>query len=305
MSSIRIVPPGEVAKTAGAIPPLLFANLKSLYSRRAERLRQLAKEHALGDYLTFAATVVDAQQNAHHDHPLVIDLAEVLKASSVTDHAPLSVKYLPRSKHWQTLLTAIIAELEPDAPEHVAPVLEVLKKAGSQELEDLATALLSGDIAKVGSDKAPFLWAALSLYWAQMATQIPGKARAEYGEERHNCPVCDSPPVASVVHIGTETGLRYLHCSLCESEWHMVRVKCSNCEQTGKLDYWSLDTEQAAIKAESCGDCGSYLKILYQDKDQYVEPVADDLASLVLDAKMEGENFARSGVNPFLFPSGE
>lgn len=305
MSSIRIVPPGEVAKTAGAIPPLLFANLKSLYSRRAERLRQLAKKHALGDYLTFAATVVDAQQNAHHDHPLVIDLAEVLKASSVTDHAPLSVKYLPRGKHWQTLLTAIVAELEPDAPEHVAPVLEVLKKAGSQELEDLATALLSGDIAKVGSDKAPFLWAALSLYWAQMATQIPGKARAEYGEERHNCPVCDSPPVASVVHIGTETGLRYLHCSLCESEWHMVRVKCSNCEQTGKLDYWSLDTEQAAIKAESCGDCGSYLKILYQDKDQYVEPVADDLASLVLDAKMEGENFARSGVNPFLFPSGE
>ena len=305
MSSIRIVPPGEVAKTAGAIPPLLFANLKSVYSRRAERLRHLAENHPLGDYLKFAATVVDAQQSAQHDHPLSIDLAELLKASTAAGHSPLSVKYFSRSKHWQTLLAAIIAELVPQAPEHVLPVLESLNKASSQELEDLATALLAGEIGKVGSDKAPFLWAALSLYWAQMATQIPGKARAEYGEERHNCPVCDSPPVASVVHIGTETGLRYLHCSLCESEWHMVRVKCSNCEKTGKLDYWSLDTEQAAVKAESCGDCGSYLKILYQEKDQYVEPVADDLASLVLDAKMEGENFARSGVNPFLFPSGE
>ncbi|SFD20787.1 formate dehydrogenase formation protein, partial [Pragia fontium DSM 5563 = ATCC 49100] len=40
-------------------------------------------------------------------------------------------------------------------------------------------------------------------------------------------------------------------------------------------------------------------------KDQNVEPVADDLASLVLDAKVEEEGFARSGVNPFLFPSGE
>ncbi|WP_159566091.1 formate dehydrogenase accessory protein FdhE [Budvicia diplopodorum] len=305
MSSIRIVPQGEVAKTAGVIPPLLFANLKSLYSRRAERLCQLAQQHPLGDYLNFAATVVEAQQNAQHDLPLSIDLTEVLKASTAAGHSPLSVKYFPRSKHWQTLLSAIIAELEPTAPGHVLPVLEALSKAGSQELEDLATALLCGEIGKVGSDKAPFLWAALSVYWAQMATQIPGKAKAEYGEERHNCPVCDSPPVASVVHIGTETGLRYLHCSLCESEWHMVRVKCSNCEQTGKLDYWSLDTEQAAIKAESCGDCGSYLKILYQDKDRFVEPVADDLASLVLDAKMEGENFARSGLNPFLFPSGE
>ncbi len=47
-----------------------------------------------------------------------------------------------------------------------------------------------------------------------------------------------------------------------------MRVKCSNCEQ-------------AAVKAESYGDCGTYLKILYQEKDPQVEAVADDLASLV------------------------
>ncbi|QBH98470.1 formate dehydrogenase accessory protein FdhE [Limnobaculum zhutongyuii] len=305
MSSIRIVSPDEVAKTAGAIPPLLFANLKSLYSRRAERLRQLAENHPLGDYLKFVATVVDAQSHAQHDHPLNIDLSETLKTSAATGNPPLSVKYFPRTQHWQQLLSAIIAELEPEAPEHVLPVLESLKKMGTQELENLATDLLTGEIGKVGSDKAPFLWAALSVYWAQMATQIPGKARADYGEGRHNCPICDSAPVASMVHIGTEAGLRYLHCSLCESEWHMVRVKCSNCEQTGKLNYWSLDSESAPVRAESCGDCGSYLKILYQEKDQYVEPVADDLASLVLDAKVEEEGFARSAVNPFLFPSGE
>ncbi|MDR0807244.1 MAG: formate dehydrogenase accessory protein FdhE [Enterobacteriaceae bacterium] len=305
MSSIRIVSQDEVVKTAGVIPPLLFANLKSLYPRRAERLRQLAENNPLGDYLNFAATVVDAQSKAQYDHPLKIDLTETLKTAAAAGYAPLSVKYFPRSAHWQVLLAAIIAELEPDAPEHVLPVLESLKKMSSTERESLATALLAGEIGKVGSDKALFLWAALSVYWAQMATQIPGKARAEYGEQRHRCPVCDSAPVASMVHIGTDAGLRYLHCSLCESEWHVVRVKCSNCEQTGKLNYWSLDSEQAAVKAESCGDCGSYLKILYQDKDQYVEPVADDLASLILDAKVEEEGFSRSGLNPFLFSAGE
>ncbi len=41
----------------------------------------------------------------------------------------------------------------------------------------------------------------------------------------------------------------------------------------------------AAVKAESCGDCGTYLKILYQEKDPKVEAVADNLASLILDAE--------------------
>ena len=109
-------------------------------------------------------------------------------------------------------------------------------------------------------------------------------------------------PVSSMVQIGTTQGLRYLHCNLCETEWHVVRVKCSNCEQSRDLNYWSLDNEQAAIKAESCGDCGTYLKILYQEKDPKVEAVADDLASLMLDAHMEQEGFARSSINPFLFP---
>lgn len=52
--SIRIVPKEQLgaqrekSTTAENIPPLLFANLKSLYSRRAERLRQLAVDNAAG-----------------------------------------------------------------------------------------------------------------------------------------------------------------------------------------------------------------------------------------------------------------
>lgn len=306
--SIRIVPKEQLgaqrekSTTAETIPPLLFANLKSLYTRRAERLRQLATDHPLGDYLNFAASIVQAQHNACHDNPLELDLSETLNQSAASGKPPLDVNVYPRSEHWHKLLVSLIAELRPQAPEHVLAVLDNLEKSSAHELELMARALLSGEFAKVGSDKAPFLWAALSLYWAQMASQIPGKARAEYGEHRQFCPVCGSMPVSGVVHIGTVNGLRYLHCNLCESEWHVVRVKCSNCEQTRDLNYWSLESEQAAVKAESCGDCGTYLKILYQEKDPQVEAVADDLASLILDAKMEDEGFARSSINPFLFP---
>ncbi|MNZ86647.1 formate dehydrogenase accessory protein FdhE [compost metagenome] len=237
-----------------------------------------------------------------HDNPLTLDLTEVLQQGADSGKPPLDLSVFPRSQHWHRLLTSLIAELRPQAPEHILAVLDNLEKASSHELELLADALLNQDFGKIGSEKAPFIWAALSLYWAQMAGLIPGKARAEYGEHRQFCPVCGSIPVSSVVHIGTVSGLRYLHCNLCESEWHVVRIKCSNCEQTRDLNYWSLDSELAAVKAESCGDCGTYLKILYQEKDPQVEAVADDLATLVLDAKMEDEGFARSSINPFLFP---
>lgn len=307
--SIRIVPEEQLAAqskkltAAVSIPPLLFANLQSLYSRRAERLRQLAVDHPLGDYLNFAAVIAEAQQSARQDNPLTLDLSEVLVRAVDSGKPPLDTTLYPRDAHWHRLLASLIAALRPRAPGHIQPVLDTLENASVAELEQWAQALLDRNFVNVGSDKAPFLWAALSLYWVQMANLLPGRSRAEYGEQRQFCPVCGSIPVSSVVQLGTINGLRYLHCNLCESEWHVVRVKCSNCEQADSLNYWSLDSEQAAVKAESCTQCGSYLKILYQDKDTQVEAVADDLASLILDAKMEDEGFARSSINPFLFPS--
>lgn len=273
--SIRIIPQDELGssekRTADMIPPLLFPRLKNVYNRRAERLRELAENNPLGDYLRFAALIAHAQEVVLYDHPLEMDLTARIKEANDQGKPPLDIHVLPRDKHWQKLLHSLIAELKPEMSGPALAVIENLEKASEQELE-------------------------------QMASLIPGKARAEYGEARQYCPVCGSMPVSSMVQIGTTQGLRYLHCNLCETEWHVVRVKCSNCEQSRDLHYWSLENEQAAVKAESCGDCGTYLKILYQEKDPKVEAVADDLASLVLDARMEQEGFARSSINPFLFP---
>lgn len=302
MSSIKIVSPDEIAKRPGAIPPLLFSNLTNLYTRRAERLRALAEGHAFGDYLLFVASLVDAQANTLKRHPFTGDLTQTLADAAEKGETPLSVHHFKRDAHWHTLLDSIITELKPSASEHIAAVLNAIDALSADEREAMADALFKGDYASVGSDKAIFIWAALSLYWSQMAHSLPGKAKADYGENRQFCPVCESAPVGSMIHIGTEQGLRYLHCGLCETDWHMVRIKCSNCEKGDKLNYWSLDTEQASVKAESCGSCHSYLKVFYQDKDPRVDVIADDLATIVLDAKMEAENFARSAINPFLFP---
>ena len=59
------------------------------------------------------------------------------------------------------------------------------------------------------------------------------------------------------------------------------------------------------MHAESCHECESYLKIMFQEKDPYVEPVADDLASLFLDMELEEKGLFRSGLNPLMFPATE
>src|SRR5690554_7346415 len=91
------------------------------------------------------------------------------------------------------------------------------------------------------------------------------------------CPCCGSLPTASVTRAQSGTaGQRYLSCSLCGTQWNMVRIKCANCLGVENISYMSLDAAdapevdndasssraaKAAVLAETCSDCNSYLKI--------------------------------------------
>ncbi|BFU59436.1 MULTISPECIES: formate dehydrogenase accessory protein FdhE [Rodentibacter] len=299
--SIKILSEAEIKeqkKNAYETPAILFANPKNLYQRRAKRLRDLAKNHPLADYLLFVAEIVEGQLATFEKNPLPKQTFEQLDGIK-----PLNAKNFKRDDIWRDYLSEILYEIKPKANEQVAATIESLEKAGSSELEEMANQLLAEEFNLVSSDKAVFIWAALSLYWLQLAQQIPHASRLENSENIHYCPVCGSAPVASMVHIGTSQGLRYLHCSLCESEWNLVRAQCTNCNAHDKLELWSLNEKLALIRAETCGSCESYLKMMFQEKDPNVEAVADDLASIFLDVEMEEKGFARSGLNPFIFPS--
>ena len=300
--SIKILSESEIKQAANSFqtPAVLFANPKNLYQRRAKRLRDLAQNHPLSDYLLFAADIVESQLSTLERNPLPPQQFEQLN-----DIEPLNAKTFKRNCIWREYLTEILDEIKPKANEQVAATIEFLEKASSAELEEMANKLLAQEFNLVSSDKAVFIWAALSLYWLQAAQQIPHNSRVENAENLHHCPVCGSLPVTSIVQIGTSQGLRYLHCNLCESEWNLVRAQCTNCNSHDKLEMWSLDEELALVRAETCGSCESYLKIMFQEKDPHVEPVADDLASIFLDIEMEEKGFARSGLNPFVFPAEE
>ncbi|MEX4603811.1 formate dehydrogenase accessory protein FdhE [Haemophilus influenzae] len=300
--SIKILSESEIKQVANSYqaPAVLFANPKNLYQRRAKRLRDLAQNHPLSDYLLFAADIVESQLSTLEKNPLPPQQLEQLNAIE-----PLNAKTFKRDSIWREYLTEILDEIKPKANEQISATIEFLEKASSAELEEMANKLLAQEFNLVSSDKAVFIWAALSLYWLQLAQQIPHNSQVENAENLHHCPVCGSLPVTSMVQIGTSQGLRYLHCNLCESEWNLVRAQCTNCNSHDKLEMWSLDEELALIRAETCGSCESYLKMMFQEKDPHVEPVADDLASIFLDIEMEEKGFARSGLNPFVFPAEE
>ncbi len=82
--------------------------------------------------------------------------------------------------------------------------------------------------------------------------------------------------------------------------WNVVRIKCAFCSSTEGIGYRYIEGKPETVKGETCGQCGSYLKILYQVKDHELDPLSDDLATLDLDMLLAKEEWQRGGHNLFL-----
>lgn len=300
MSSPKILQPGEIESFSAAIPRLLLPDADT-FKTRAERLRRIAPGHSLGDYLTFVAATSDWQQAAF-DAPTdsAPPDATHLDCSATDDSPPLAPRGLARNARWRELVRDLAGRLGPVAPVQAQAVLERIAASNDAWIEEQADALLALDLARIDIAASAIIAAALQVYWSRLARDLEPSRIARPGFP-DLCPVCGSHPVASVVRTGGATdALRYLVCSLCSSQWYLERAKCSNCNNTRQIGYHAVENPDSAIRAESCPDCRSYLKILYQNQTPDLEPTADDLASLALDWLMSEEGYARSGVNLML-----
>ncbi len=307
----RILPRGEIeGLDHTAIPRVRMPVAASVFVDRAARLRHLASDSAMAEYLLLMAHLADAQHSALKvfSAPAATE-AQVSRAQS-HGMPPMLAMGAPRDPVWRQILQSLLDHLIA-APQVAAPAVTVfqdLKNRLIQEpdaIEAMADALLAGDDHGVDAALAPLLMAALQVYWTGLACRFNDKdlpVVSPFGV----CPCCGSLPVASVVRVGgPQDGCRYMSCSLCATEWHMVRVTCSHCEDTKEIAYHSIEGGSEAIRAESCDHCHGYRKIFYQEKDLYVEPVADDLASIALDVLMGEAGYMRASGNPLLWQSTE
>ena len=324
-ATVRVMSPEEIAARGGGETPYFhWPARESVFAEREMRLRQLASGHAMGDFLAFAAAIAHAQQARLRAFPEVpLPTSEELAKAAREGVPPLPASEWPRDPAWHGVLRGIVADLRPGAPEGAVPALERLAAADDGFLERQADCLLTGVTAGLDMACAPVVSAALQAYWVHLVDrtrQLPAGRSEPFGRivDETACPCCGSRPVASITRsAGGSLGQRYLHCSLCETEWHMVRIKCPHCLDTASLAYQSLDaagpggegTEggeggsraaHSAIQAETCDACGHYLKIMHTDRDPFVEPVADDLASITLDLLVSEAGKLRHGVNLML-----
>ena len=300
----RILQPGEIeALDKTSFPRILLPQVASLFAERAARLRQLADGNPIADYLQFAAKIVDAQ----HAAARTIEL-QPLDATNVARAQQFSMPLLPAVEHidpaWQQVLNAMLDTLagSEGLPEALQPLLQSLRELSEDERDLIAKRLLEKEVAARHVGMAPFIMAALQVTYAKRAAALD-VADVPYTDPATICPVCASEPVASVLRIGGKAnGHRYLHCGTCCTEWQLVRVKCSHCESTKGIHYQSIEGSKEVVTAETCDECGTYRKVVNQEKDPMAEPLADDLATLTLDLLMsESTQFKRASANPLLF----
>ena len=310
--STRILQPGEIEQSASAIPEVRLPGAGSAATHFAERVRRLKtlaeRDTALSDYLHFLIHLVEAQErSARHFAAAELPLPNADTLARCKTHGMPPLAFRPaEAPQWQDVLDHLPGVFPESAGNPViAATLARLKGADAQTRNHLAQAHLEGNYDELDPAAGPFIGAALQVFQVLRAERLSAD-QVPLLDSKAVCPCCGSLPVASVVRIGSaEHGLRYLHCAHCESEWHLPRIHCTHCGKNEKIAYYGIEGGAPGVKAEACGDCNGYLKILYLDKEQHADPIADDLATLAIDLLMDQEGFARNGPNPLFTPGEE
>jgi len=306
----KLLTPEQIAAQAGTtIPQLRLPSRANVFADRAARLRALAKNHPMAGYLEFSALLADAQHALVNDGPPMPLPAPMVIAQCI-EHGmpPLNFRGHMRNARWRAGLRRLLHTISRQTSGAQYEVVIALEGECDEFFETQASKLLAGVRQGLHVAGAPFIGAALQAYFTQLVIEM-GEQSFPRIETATVCPCCGSRPTASVVRIGAkDAGYRFLHCALCNAEWHMVRIKCSNCESTRGISYLHIDdgapVDKHPVAVEVCEECGTYLKVCYMDRDPNVDPVADDLASLPLDLLVGDTGKTSSGVS-FLLIHGD
>jgi FdhE protein len=315
----RILEPGEIETLAQrSIPRVRLPTRAAVFARRALRLRQLSVSSSIGDYLRFLAVLVDAQHAALADLSVSAPTPAHIKMSTEHGMPPIQSAAWPRTDAcFETLKTICEAlAVHSECPAGVAQIISRIRRAPHDWVASQADALLQSGDEAIDAAAAPIVMASLQVHWVALAASFTAD-RVSPLDVPGLCPLCGSRPVASMVYAQSPyQGYRYLHCALCATEWHMVRVQCTLCGASGKsIAYQSAtmganeendgSAAEVPVRAETCEECHGYRKIFYQEKDPEVEPVADDLASLNLDLLLGQSGYHRASGNPLLWQPNE
>lgn len=283
-------------------PP--FARLPDplqIFVERVHRLRHLAAGHDLEPYLRFLSDLAEVQYRIQDELPEPeMPGADVIARSTEHKMPPLDRGRFTVDPALDEALDRLLSAASAlDMPATARAALERVTAADGAARHVMLHAVLADAIPVEAMAEHVFVAAALQVHFARLASRLDEKALAAIGDGL--CPACGSPPTASLIVGWPEAeGVRYCSCSLCSTLWNYVRVKCAVCGSNKDVSYQEIDGGNRNIKAETCGACHGYVKVMHQRHEPGIDPVADDVASAGLDILVRELGFSRGGVNPYL-----
>jgi FdhE protein len=289
--------------TGSGFPLMILPRTDRIFLDRSWRFAALAEGHSLAAWLRFLGLLTLTQHDLLQEYP-PLPLPDEAALTVAREHRlpPVPASSWPRDPFWRKALAGLVRKLLPHAPPPARNTLEKLLAMDGTALEALADQVLRMEFDGQHADFFPFVAAALQVHWTALAAGLK-QAKIAPLDVPSVCPCCGFLPVASVVRMDGEVArLRYLHCALCNTEWHLVRVTCAVCRDNNRIAYHFIEGSNGAVRAETCDVCQSYLKILYPEKSPHADPVADDLATLALDMLLEEKRYHRMSPNLIFVP---
>jgi FdhE protein len=291
------VPIGEIAE-----PP--FARLpdpSTLFLTRSERFQHLSAQHQLAPFLRFLSGLSLCQHQLQDGLPDADPPSEDdRKLARDNGMPPLDRgRFTADAAFDATLKRLLQLASRIDMPDTARSALTRVTEADPAMRVTMSRAVLADEIPAEAMADHVFVAAALQVHYARIASRLDPKGLVPVGDGV--CPCCGGAPVASMV-VGWPGahGSRFCTCSLCATQWHYVRIKCTLCGSTKGISYREIEGGDGTVWAETCESCRGYMKILHQHKNPDLDPVADDVASLGLDLLLREGDYRRGSFNPFL-----
>jgi FdhE protein len=302
----QVVPTGEWMghQHGGVKAPdtLILPDPATRFAGTATRLDSLSVGHPMAEWLRFMARLAEAQHAvagtmgplAGPAHAAVEQAAEArLPVVAADEHR--------RDPIWRDGLAMLLDGANVGViPEPAQAAVTSLRNRGAERIESLADDFLHGSLDMADAGAALYVAAALQVYFTRLAASLPAPS-LRLLPRRGLCPCCGSTPVSGVITESSRTmGARYLYCSLCATAWNHVRAVCITCGQSRSVALKEIEGGSGTVRAETCDECHTYAKMLYQSRDMKVDPFADDLATLALDILVAEAGWSRHAPNPSL-----
>ena len=290
--------------TGGVKAPeaILLPDPNSRFAATASRLQALAAGHPMAGWLSFMAQLAQAQHVAATALPLPSSPDASLVARCVEARMPpLAADGHRRDPLWRDALRVLLERCDSGViPPQAQAVIADLRARDAEAMERAADRFLHGEVEPADAGALLYVAAALQVYFTKAAAALR-VTDLRLLPQRGLCPCCGSTPVAGLVTATGQTpGVRYLQCSLCSTQWNHVRAVCITCGGSRAIGLEGIEGDAGIVRAETCGDCHTYSKVIYQAEDMGADPSADDLASIGLDVLLAGADWARHAPNPLL-----